>query len=105
MCNFAIESAQSLRMQGKDLTKGNLMTVMMEFSIPYLCACFLQLLYSMADLYFVGKFCDVLTSTATTPIFFTTFKNEVRKFCRKRLAVKQCFALAQSYEKHTAGLP
>ena len=34
-----------------------------------------------------------------------TFKNEVRKFCRKRLAVKQCFALAQSYEKHTAGLP
>ena len=35
----------------------------------------------------------------------TTFKNEVRKFCRKRLAVKQCFALAQSYEKHTAGLP
>ena len=70
MCNFAIESAQSLRMQGKDLTKGNLMTVMMEFSIPYLCACFLQLLYSMADLYFVGKFCDVPTSTDTTPIFF-----------------------------------
>ena len=33
------------------------------------------------------------------------FKNEVRKFCRKRLAVKQCFALAQSNEKHTAGLP
>lgn len=57
-------------MQGKDLTKGNLVTVMMEFSIPYLCACFLQLLYSMADLYFVGKFCDVPTSTATTPIFF-----------------------------------
>ena len=70
MSNFAIESAQSLRMQGKDLTKGNLVTVMMEFSIPYLCACFLQLLYSMADLYFVGKFCDVPTSTATTPIFF-----------------------------------
>ena len=69
MCNFAIEFAQSLRMQGKDLTKGNLVTVMMEFSIPYLCACFLQLLYSMADLYFVGKFCDVPTSTAT-PIFF-----------------------------------
>ena len=57
-------------MQGKDLTKGNLVTVMMEFSIPYLCACFLQLLSSMADLYFVGKFCDVPTSTATTPIFF-----------------------------------
>ena len=66
MCNFAIESAQSLRMQGKDLTKGNLVTVMMEFSIPYLCACFLQLLYSMADLYFVGKFCDVSTITAVT---------------------------------------
>ena len=53
-------------MQGKDLTKGNLMTVMMEFSIPYLCACFLQLLYSIADLYFVGNFCDVPTITAVT---------------------------------------
>ena len=61
-------------MQGKDLTKGNLVTVMMEFSIPYLCACFLQLLYSMADLYFVGKFCDVPTSTATTPIFCLALK-------------------------------
>ena len=38
-------------------------------------------------------------------IIMPTFKNEVRKFCRKRLAVKQCFALAQSNEKHTAGLP
>ena len=38
-------------------------------------------------------------------IIIPTFKNEVRKFCRKRLAVKQCFALAQSNEKHTAGLP
>ena len=50
------------------------MTVMMEFSIPYLCACFLQLLYSMADLYFVGKFCNVPTSTATTPIFCLALK-------------------------------
>lgn len=53
-------------MQGKDLTKGNLVTVMMEFSIPYFCACFLQLLYNMADLYFVGKFCNVPTITAVT---------------------------------------
>ncbi|MGM9868982.1 MAG: MATE family efflux transporter [Sodaliphilus sp.] len=38
----------------------------MGFSIPYLCACFLQLLYSMTDLYFVGKYCDVPAITAVT---------------------------------------
>ena len=53
-------------MQGKDLTKGKLMNVIMGFSIPYLCACFLQLLYNMADLYFVGKYCDVADITAVT---------------------------------------
>ena len=44
-------------------------------------------------------------STECTCTLKPTFKNEVRKFCRKRLAEKQCFALAQSNEKHTAGLP
>lgn len=53
-------------MQGKDLTKGNLMNVIVGFSIPYLISCFLQLLYSMADLYFVGKYCDVPSITAVT---------------------------------------
>ena len=49
--------------------------------------------------------CGGRLSTVVNERAETTFKNEVRKFCRKRLAVKQCFALAQSYEKHTAGLP
>lgn len=38
----------------------------MGFSVPYLIACFLQLLYSMTDLYFVGKYCDVPSITAVT---------------------------------------
>ncbi len=63
-----------------DLTKGNLITTMLMFALPYVGANFLQALYGAADLIIVGKFCDssVISAVATgsqllqTLIFFIT---------------------------------
>ncbi len=64
----------------KDLTKGNLVTTLLTFALPYIGANFLQALYGAADLIIVGKFCDssVVSAVATgsqlmqTLIFFIT---------------------------------
>jgi len=50
-----------------DLTKGNLITTLLSFSLPFVLANFLQALYGAADLIIVGKFCgsDVVSAVAT----------------------------------------
>lgn len=40
----------------KDLTKGSVLKVLIQFSLPYLLACFLQTFYGMADLFITGQF-------------------------------------------------
>lgn len=64
----------------KDLTKGNLVTTLLSFALPYIGANFLQALYGAADLLIVGKFCDssAVSAVATgsqlmqTLVFFIT---------------------------------
>ncbi len=64
----------------KDLTKGNLVSTLLMFALPYIGANFLQALYGAADLIIVGKFCSssVVSAVATgsqllqTLIFFIT---------------------------------
>lgn len=40
----------------KDLTQGNVLKVLLRFSLPYLLSSFLQTFYGMADLYVTGQF-------------------------------------------------
>lgn len=40
----------------KDLTKGSVLRVLLQFSLPYLLSCFLQTFYGMADLLITGQF-------------------------------------------------
>lgn len=64
----------------KDLTKGNLVTTLLAFALPYIGANFLQALYGAADLLIVGRFCDssAVSAVATgsqlmqTLVFFIT---------------------------------
>ncbi len=40
----------------KDLTKGSVLKVLLQFSLPYLLSCFLQTFYGLADLFITGQF-------------------------------------------------
>ncbi len=40
----------------KDLTKGSVWKVLVQFSLPYLLSCFLQTFYGLADLFITGQF-------------------------------------------------
>lgn len=51
-------------MNGKDLTQGSILGNIMTFSLPYMLAYFLQILYGLADLYVIGQYCDVDSTTA-----------------------------------------
>ena len=53
-------------MKSNDLTNGNLLAIIVKFSIPYLVSCALQLLYNLVDLFVVGKYCDVPSITAVS---------------------------------------
>ena len=53
-------------MNGKDLTKGSVVKNIMSFSLPYMLAYFLQILYGLADLFVIGQFCGVDTTTAVS---------------------------------------
>lgn len=53
-------------MNGKDLTKGSVVRNIMSFSLPYMLAYFLQILYGLADLYVIGKYCGVDATTAVS---------------------------------------
>ncbi len=44
--------------QEKDLSQGNLVSVLLLFALPYIGANFIQALYGAADLIIVGKFCN-----------------------------------------------
>lgn len=48
----------------KDLTKGNLVTTLLMFALPFIGANFMQALYGAADLIIVGYFCDSHTVSA-----------------------------------------
>lgn len=53
-------------MNGKDLTRGSIFGNIMSFSLPYMLAYFLQILYGLADLYVIGQYCDVDSTTAVS---------------------------------------
>ena len=53
-------------MNGKDLTRGSIIGNIMSFSLPYMLAYFLQILYGLADLYVIGQYCDVDSTTAVS---------------------------------------
>ncbi|MDR2687184.1 MAG: MATE family efflux transporter [Oscillospiraceae bacterium] len=48
----------------KDLTRGSVARHLVLFSIPFLAANFLQALYNMADMFFVGRFNGAVGATA-----------------------------------------
>ncbi len=50
----------------KDLTTGSILKNIIYFSLPYLLSYFLQTLYGMADLFIIGQFCDVESTTAVS---------------------------------------
>jgi putative MATE family efflux protein len=52
-------------MIGKNHTEGSIMRAIIGFSLPYLLAYFLQLLYGLADLFIVGQFYKDSVSTIT----------------------------------------
>ena len=53
-------------MKGKDLTNGSIAGNIMSFSLPYMLAYFLQILYGLADLFVIGQYCDVDSTTAVS---------------------------------------
>lgn len=50
----------------KNLTTGNVFKTVVYFSLPYLLSYFLQTLYGLADLFFVGQFNGVDSTTAVS---------------------------------------
>lgn len=53
-------------MKGKDLTNGSIAGNIMSFSLPYILAYFLQILYGLADLFVIGQYCGVDSTTAVS---------------------------------------
>lgn len=49
-----------------DLTTGSVTKTLFSFSVPFFFSCFLQTLYGMADLYIVGQFGAVESTTAVS---------------------------------------
>lgn len=50
----------------KDLTNGSVFKTLILFSLPYFLSCFMQTLYGMADLFIVGQFNAVESTTAVS---------------------------------------
>lgn len=53
-------------MQTKDLTQGSVWSNILTFSLPYMLAYFLQVLYGLADLFIIGTFGHVSDTTAVS---------------------------------------
>lgn len=53
-------------MERKDLTQGSILGNIMTFSLPYILAYFLQILYGLADLFVIGRYCNVDNTTAVS---------------------------------------
>ena len=50
----------------KNLTTGSVFKTILSFSLPFLLSYFLQTLYGMADLFFIGQFDGVESTTAVS---------------------------------------
>lgn len=50
----------------KNLTTGSVFKTVVQFSFPYLLSYFLQTLYGMADLFIIGRFNGVDSTTAVS---------------------------------------
>ena len=50
----------------KNLTQGSVLKNVVSFSLPYLLSYFLQTLYGMADLFIIGQFEGVASTTAVS---------------------------------------
>lgn len=53
-------------MNGKNLTQGSILGNIMTFSLPYMLAYFLQILYGLADLFVIGQYCGVDSTTSVS---------------------------------------
>ena len=53
-------------MSRKDLTQGSIVGNITTFLLPYMLAYFLQILYGLADLFVVGRYCGVESTTAVS---------------------------------------
>ena len=49
-----------------DLTQGSIFGNLSRFSLPYMLSYFLQNLYGLADLFVIGQYCDVASTTAVS---------------------------------------
>lgn len=63
---FFERSNQGIEDMQRDLTKGNVLSLIIRFSVPYLLSCFMQTFYGLADLFFAGRFngADVITGVS-----------------------------------------
>ena len=52
----------------RDLTRGSVLKNVILFSLPYLLSYFLQTLYGMADLFIIGRFRGVDSTTAVSRV-------------------------------------
>ncbi len=50
----------------RNLTKGNILKTLVAFALPFILSYFLQTLYGMADLFIIGQFCSVESTTAVS---------------------------------------
>ncbi len=50
----------------RNLTSGSVLRNILQFSVPYLLSYFLQTLYGMADLFIIGQFEGVASTTAVS---------------------------------------
>ncbi len=53
-------------MRQNDLTQGSVMGNIFSFALPYMFAYFLQILYGLADLFVIGRYCGVDSTTAVS---------------------------------------
>lgn len=53
-------------MNRKDLTEGSIFGNILNFLLPYMLAYFLQILYGLADLFVIGLYCGVESTTAVS---------------------------------------
>lgn len=51
---------------GNNLTTGSVFKTILHFSLPFLLSYFLQTLYGLADLYIIGKFNWIDSTTAVS---------------------------------------
>lgn len=53
-------------MKQQDLTQGSIVRSIFSFALPYMFAYFLQILYGLADMFIIGQYCGVDSTTAVS---------------------------------------